>query len=229
MEGLLSELSIFVDESGGQEGHSKYYALTMVFHDQSLAIDEVLARHRQGLINRGLDDLPFHAGPLLNGHERYESLDVRTRKSYFSLFFMDVQHLPISYHTFVYRRSEVGGKDDFIVRMKRDITNLLFDNLRFFQSFDQVKVYYDDGQEIVAKALRGAVEYVLAKNTVMYRKTCAENFVLSQAADMLCTLELTAVKFANKESTRTDEIFFGSAHSFKNNYMKAIKRKRLRC
>ncbi len=45
---------------------------------------------------------------------------------------------------------------------------------------------------------------------------------------MICTLELTACKFRNHESTSTDEKMFGSVSSFKNNYMKAVKRKRLR-
>ena len=44
---------------------------------------------------------------------------------------------------------------------------------------------------------------------------------------MICTLELTAQKFGTHEQTRTDEKFFGSAGSFKNNYMKSLKRKRL--
>lgn len=32
-------LSIFADESGGQNGTSKYYLLTLVFHDQAQTID----------------------------------------------------------------------------------------------------------------------------------------------------------------------------------------------
>ena len=178
-------------------------------------------------MERGLKDIPFHAGPLLNGHDEYESMDFEMRKSFFTLFFIDVQHLPITYHAFLYRRSELGSKEAFIVRMRRDITNLLFDHLEFFQSFDKVKVYYDDGQAIVAKALHSAVEYVLSKESLLYRKTNASDFMLAQAADMLCTLELTAHKFRNKEQTRTDEKMFGNVRSFKNNYMKAIKRKRL--
>lgn len=223
----VGEISIFVDESGGQGGHSKYYALTLVFHDQACGIDEYLAKHRQGLIDRGLADLPFHAGPILNGHDDYEGMDFKTRKSYFNLFFIDVQHLPITYQTFIYKRSELGGKEAFVARMRRDITNLLFDNLSYFQSFDRVKIYYDDGQEIVAKALHAAVEYVLSKQGVLYRTVKASEYMLAQAADMLCALELTAHKFQNKEATRTDEKMFGSASSFKNNYLKAIKRKRL--
>jgi len=75
--------------------------------------------------------------------------------------------------------------------------------------------------------LRTAVEYALSKKSVIYRKTKAPEFFLEQAADMLCTLELTACKYHGREQTSTDEKFFGSAGSFKNNFMKSIKRKRL--
>ena len=121
----------------------------------------------------------------------------------------------------------MGSVEDLTARMKRDITNLLFDELAYFQSFEKVKIYYDDGQEKVAKALHAAVEYVIAKQSILYRRANAEDFTLAQAADMLCALELAAVKFAKGEQTRTDEKMFGSARAFKNNYMKAVKRKRL--
>ena len=83
-----------------------------------------------------------------------------------------------------------------------------------------MKIYYDNGQEIVAHALRGAVEYALSKESVLFRKTNAADFMLAQAADMLCALELTAENYRNKEATRTDIKMFGNAHAFKNNYMK---------
>ena len=44
---------------------------------------------------------------------------------------------------------------------------------------------------------------------------------------MICTLELTAKKYETHETTKTDEKFFGNVGAFKNNYMKALKRKRL--
>lgn len=223
----MSDLSIFVDESGGQNGHSRYYVLTLVFHDQREDIEAVLEEHRRSLGIRGLVDIPFHAGPLMTGHGDYENMDFKTRKTYFSVFFMDLQHLPIRYKSFIYRRSELGDKGDFVARMRRDIVNLMFDRLAYFQSFDNVKIYYDDGQEIVARALHSAAEYALSKIGLMYRKTHATDFILAQAADMLCTLELTAHKFASKKMTRTDVKMFGSARSFKNNYMKAVRRKRL--
>ena len=123
----------------------------------------------------------------------------------FSLFFLTLQHLPITYQSFLYRRSELAGADGLAARMKQDIVNLLFDELEYFQSFDKVKVYYDDGQNMVASALHAAVEYALSKESVLYRKTKSSDFLLSQAADMICTFELTACKFHNHESTRQQE------------------------
>lgn len=223
----LSEISIFVDESGGQDGHSRYYALTLVFHDQADDIMSEIEKYRRGLAVRGLEDIPLHTGPLMTGHDAYEGMGLKDRKGYLTLFFQLLQHLPVRYHTFVYRRSELVGRDAFVARMRRDIVDLIFDNLAYFQSFDEVKVYYDNGQEIVAKALHAAIEYALSKNSLLYRRTRAADYVLEQAADMLCTLELTAEKFRKGEATRTDNKFFGSAHAFKNNYVKAMKRKRM--
>lgn len=223
----MGEASIFVDESGGQGGHSRYYVLTLVFHDQANDIEDDLEKYRQGLRKRGLAEIPFHMGPLMTGHDDYEGLGLETRKGYFSQFFIFLQHLPVRYQSFVYRRSEFSGEEALSARMRRDVTNLLFDNLEYFQSFDNVKLYYDDGQEIVVRALHAAIEYVLSKNGVLYRRTRAADFALEQAADLLCTLELTARKYEEHEQTRTDEKFFGTPRSFKNNYMKIIKRKRL--
>ena len=223
----MAEISIFVDESGGQGGHSKYYALTLVFHDQSCDIAGEIRKYRIGLRAKAVADVPMHAGPLMTGHDQYLNMAIEDRKYYLNQFFLLLQHLPVTYKTFLYRRSEIGDKNAFLNRMRRDITMLLFDNLDCFQSFEQIKVHYDNGQEIVAKALHEAIGYVIGRQSVLYRQTRATDFVLEQAADLLCTLELTAVKFENKEATRTDEKFFGSARAFKKNYLKAIKRKRI--
>ena len=167
----MSEISIFADESGGQGGRSKYYALTLVFHDRSDDIMGEVGKYRRGLATRGLEDIPLHEGPLLTGHDSYEGMDIKDRKGYRTMFFQLLQHLPIRYATFVYRRSELVGDDAFVSRMRRDIVDLVFDNLEYFQAFDEVKVYYDNGQEIVAEALRGAIEYAISKDSLLYRKT----------------------------------------------------------
>ena len=79
--GSLSEISIFADESGGQGGRSKYYALTLVFHDQSDGIMGEVEKYRRGLATRGLEEIPLHAGPLLTGHDSYGAWTSKTGRA----------------------------------------------------------------------------------------------------------------------------------------------------
>ena len=71
---MPSVLSIFADESGEWGKRSEYYLITLVFHDQSKDISLALERYRQSLADYGLPDVPFHAGPLLTGHDAYEGM-----------------------------------------------------------------------------------------------------------------------------------------------------------
>lgn len=55
----MRELSVFVDESGNYGGQSaKYYLVTLVFHDQSASVAEIIYRYEHALRSRGLPDIP---------------------------------------------------------------------------------------------------------------------------------------------------------------------------
>jgi len=225
---LLKELSIFVDESGGQGGHSKYCLMTLVLHDQSNPIDGNLEKYVQSLSVSNLEDIPFHAGPLMNGHGDYENYDLATRKKLFSHFFVFAKSMPFFYKTFTCKRSEVSETEIFVARLRKDLAGFLSDNLGFFQGYDKIKIYYDDGQRMVSRALHRAIDYILSKEAVMYREAHPGDYRLSQIADFVCALELIAIKFENGETTATDEKMFGTSYPyFKRNYLRQIRRKRM--
>ena len=177
------------------------------------------------LAAEGLPDAPFHSEPLLNGHKDYEALDIVQRKRMLVLFSAFVRRLPVSYATFVYRRSEFEDPSRLALRMKRDVSGLLFDRLDYFQSFDEVKVYYDNGQDIVKQALDQSIGFVLSKGVVERRKTSMTDYRLEQVADYFCTLELAAVKYAAGEDGGTYDKFFGGARAFKKSWLKQARRK----
>lgn len=110
--------------------------------------------------------------------------------------------------------------------MQRDVNAFLLEYLGFFQSFDVVKLYYDNGQAIVTSALHAALENALSGGCLLYREAGAFAFALAQAADMLCAVEVTARKFQAHEPTHTEEKMFGNAGSFRKNYLKPLRRKR---
>lgn len=103
-------------------------------------------------------------------------------------------------------------------------TSVLF---LIFQSYDQVKLYCDDGQPAVAHALQAAFEYALSKQAFIHRNSSYHMFRLAQVADYLCAIELTAAKFEHHCETSTDLKFFGGVGSFKKNWLKQARRKLL--
>ena len=137
------------------------------------------------------------------------------------------QRLPISYSTFIYRRSEFSDLNKLMLRMKRDVSDLLFDHLDFFQEFDEVKVCYDNGRDIVKQALDQSIGFVLSKGVVERRKTSMIDYRLEQVADYLCTIELAAVNYGAREAGETYNKFFGKFGPFKKNWLKQARRKRI--
>lgn len=120
----MRDLSIFIDESGDLGETSEYYLLTLVMHDQSDSIDADIERYERSL--------PNHVGPLLNGHDDYELLDISQRRASLSCFRTFTQQLPFKYRTFFYRKSEYADSTDRLSqRMKHDVTLFLFDHLSY--------------------------------------------------------------------------------------------------
>lgn len=227
VEGGLREAAIFLDESGSDGMRDRYYLLTLVVHDQKNDISRDILLYEQSLLAKGLPDIPFHASPLLNGHGRYEGLDLATRKRLLSAFRVFFRHAPVRYHCIALETGHYGTLDDLSAAMRKNIVDFVFARLDFFQAFEKVKVYYDDGQRSIADAVHDALDYALSKESVVYKEASSSNYRLAQIADYLCTMELTALKYRSKASTATDEKFFGSWRQFKKGIKKEMDRKTL--
>ena len=103
---LVLEISLFADESGESGTESKYYLLTLVFHEQDNSISRPIELYENDICTKGLPNIPLHTSPLMNGHDEYAGMDIQDRKRLLQAFFTMFQHLPIKYHTFSYRKSE---------------------------------------------------------------------------------------------------------------------------
>jgi hypothetical protein len=223
----MRELSVFVDESGEYGRESKYYLVTLVFHDQAEDVLDIIGRYERSLLLADLPNIPFHASPLMNGHDDYCDMAMATRKRLLASFYVMLQSMPVRYRTLSYVKSAIGDEATLESRLSRDITALLVDGLSYFQSFDRVKIYYDGGQRVVSKALRESFERVLSREAVVFRPAGATEYRLSQVADFICAIELSAIKYVANEQTSTDEKVFGGVGAFKRNYLKKVRRMRL--
>ena len=135
--------------------------------------------------------------------------------------------IPVTYVTLRYDVADTHSQEELEARIRRDLAALVFDHLDYFQSFDSIAVYYDDGQHAVSAALHDALDFVLARNVADYRDADHGARRLLQAADYICTVERAAMAYDAGLQTRTHERFFGSRRSFMQSYMKQLVRKRL--
>lgn len=215
-----------MDESGEWGKLSEYYLITLVLHVQNATIHAQIERYEQHLKDAGLPDIPFHAGPLFNGHDDYKNLELGERKRLFFAFFTLARNLPFRYVTFAHRKSLFeGSKARFEAQLKRDLADFFLEHLDELQSYESIKIYYDDGQPVVTNALKASIGYALSKKAVVYRNAQPRDYRLEQVADLMCTVELTALKFEGNEATATDRKMFRNWRDFRKNYLRVLRNK----
>ena len=223
----MAELSIFCDESGEQAQRSPYYLLTLVFHEQDDDLGPAIAGYERSLAVKGLPDIPLHTAPLLNGIGPYAGLDFKTRLSLLSSFRVLLHNLPIKYKTFVFENKTLRGPRLLESAMRKSLVLFFFEYLNYLQQFSQVKFYYDDGQQIVKRSVRDALEYALSRRVLTYRRDAYAEYRLAQAADFICTVELVALRYGIGAPSATDCKAFGSGRDFRRNVLRDVRRKAL--
>ena len=222
----MKVLSVFVDESGDfgeYETHSPYYIVSMVLHDQSFDISDQIDR-----FNRELDQLGFHGHvvhtePLIRREEDYRNLSPNERRTLFTKLFYFSMSCSISYKTFLYYKSEYDDLFKLQGRMARDLSSFIRNNLDFFQSFDSVILYYDNGQH----QLNSILNTVLATELSGYdaRKAFPLDYKLFQVADMLCTLRMLEEKIKENMLSKSDLLIFHNQRTLRKDFIKPIKKK----
>jgi hypothetical protein len=220
-------LSVFVDESGdyGEYNyHSPYYIVTMVFHDQSINIDENISMLDQTISLLDLPNKTIHMGPLIRREGEYRNYPRDLRIKAFRRMFAFAQKTDYKYQTFVVEKKQIGNRLEWNARLTKEIGTFIKEQLAFFTDYDRIIIYYDSGQSeltgiivTIFNTLLANIEFRLAKPT---------DYKLLQVADLICTLELLSHKIDAKSLSTSELSFFESPRVMKKNYLKIIEKKR---
>ncbi len=89
--------------------------------------------------------------------------------------------------------------------MARDLGAFLSEGLPFFQSFDRIIVYYDNGQKEVTNLVNAVFNSFLDADV---RKVRPCDHCPFQAADMACAVELLDAKLSDDTLGRSDLEFW---------------------
>lgn len=106
----------------------------------------------------------------------------------------------------------------------KEISGFIRSHYEDFLDFDDVKIYYDNGQVEVSKIL-SSVFNALLPNPI-FRKVMPSEYKLFQVADLLCTLELVKLKLENNMFSKSEMPFFGNIRDLKKNYLKPLDKKK---
>ena len=223
----MKELSIFVDESGdfGEYAqHAPYYIITMVFHDQSNDISTNINILNNALRQIGYgDEQAVHTEPLIRREPPYQYFQPNERRAIFSKLYYFTLNCDIKYKSFVFKKVEYENSFKLEARMARELSQFIRENLSYFQSFEKVILYYDNGQHELNRILNTVLATQLADYDV--RKVIPNEYRLFQVADLICTLELLKTKMEHGKLSNSEERIFHSKRDLKKDFLKGIQKK----
>ena len=222
----MKELSIFIDESGDfgdYSFHSPYYIITMVFHNQTEDIQKQIKHLDMELSYLGLNNLCIHTGPIIRKEEVYKEMDVFERRRIFNKMMAFIRSIDIRYKCFFIEKKHIGDVVEATGKLSKQISQFIRNHYDDFLSFDDVKLYYDNGQVEVSKLL-ASVFNALLQNPV-FRKVLPSDYKLFQVADFICTMELVKLKLENNQFSKSEMNFFGNIRDLKQNYLKHLNKK----
>ncbi|MBQ3265148.1 MAG: hypothetical protein IJH07_05165 [Ruminococcus sp.] len=144
------------DESGDfgpYEPHSPYYQVAMVLHDQSVDITEAVDAMDAHLKYLGYPFHAIHTGPLIRRESVYANDLTEDRKRLFNALFHFTRRLDIKYLCPKIKKSDCSDVIDMTGKLSKAIRNSLSEHNDFWNGFDKVIVYYDNGQVELTKIL----------------------------------------------------------------------------
>ena len=221
----MKELSIFIDESGdfGEYAHhSPYYIISMVFHNQYEDIRPAIIKLNNELAFLNLNNTCIHTGPIIRKEEIYENLSVKERRQIFNKMVAFIRQINIRYKCFCINKKHIQDVVEATGKLSKQISQFIRDHYEDFLSFDDVKIYYDNGQVEVSKIISSVFNSLLPNP--IFRKVMPSEYKLFQVADLLCTMELIKLKLENNMFSKTESIFFGNVRSLKKNYLKHLNK-----
>ena len=224
----MKELSVFIDESGdfGEiTERPAYYLVTLLFHDQKNDIASNVKRLEDSTKNSGFDFEYIHTGPVIRREEVFPGLSIDERRKLLFKMLNFIISSPITYEVAVVNRKEAPDKISLSGRLGREISNVIEKHKAFFDSFDKIIVYYDNGQ-IELGAILNTVFSIHFSN-VEFRKAEPQKYRLLQAADFICSMELLRIKKNENRLSKSEQQFFYKPQELKKTFFKAVDKKRL--
>jgi len=169
-------------------------------------------------------DHAIHTGPIIRRVSTYENMRIDERKQIFNRIFYFTRTVDISFETLVVEKKMISERIELNAQLSKMLAAFLTSNLAYFNSFDRLIIYYDNGQTELTNILVSVFSTIFGH--VEFRKVIPYDYRLFQSADLICTLQLLQLKMEKHNLTKSELSFFKSERDLKKQYLTLLKDKR---
>ncbi len=221
----MKRLNIFVDETGefgfGKKS-SLLYGISFTFHEQDDDIIPELNKLNDKLNKIGYTDM-IHMADLIMKRGDYSDFNIEQRKSIFYAIYQFSRRIPVKYHTIIIDKKYASTKQILRHKLSSEINNMIRDHEQYFNKFDKIVMYYDNGQETLGIMLETIFErFAGFEHKINFNHKEKRLF---QVSDMLTYLDKYDYKYKNHMSfTKGDKFFFSTEEMRK--ILKELNKKR---
>ncbi|MDD7151222.1 MAG: hypothetical protein SOT91_05855 [Bacilli bacterium] len=205
----MKRLNIFVDETGEfgfGNGASELYGVSFTFHEQNNDIMLELNKLNDRLYNIGYTDM-LHIADLIMKRGDYSKFPIAKRKSIFNSIYQFSRRIPVKYKTIIIDKKYTDNSRVLKQKLSLEINNMVKEHERYFNKFDMIIMYYDNGQEVLGTILDAIFSrYKGFEHRVEFDHKEKRLF---QVSDMLTYIDKYNYKYKNKMSfTKSEQYFF---------------------
>jgi len=216
----MKRLNIFIDESGDfgfVEGSSELYAVSFTIHESEDSITNELQYLNESLNKQHYNGM-LHLAYLIAKRDEYSSFTLEQRQKIFWTIFNFARKVPVKLKTIILDKRYMNSKSQLNKAISIEVSKFINENKEYFDSFDKIVIYYDNGQETLATIL----DIVFATNEKVERRIEFDHIKkrLFQVSDMLTFIDKLDYKYHNNMLFTKAERYF-----FTNKEIEYIKRK----
>ena len=221
----MKRLNIFIDETGEfgfDKGSSELYGVSFTFHEQQDDIMVELNKLNKRLREIGYTEM-IHMADLIMNRKEYKSFDIKKRKSIFNSIYQFSRRIPVKYKTIIIDKRYTDNRTVLRQRISMEINKMIKENETYFERFDKIVMYYDNGQEVLGTILDSIFCWFDGfEHRVDFDHKEKRLF---QVSDMLTFVDKYDYKYKNKIPFTEGEKYFFSVEDIRR-VLKELNKKR---
>lgn len=181
------------------------YIVSFVFYEGDDISDDI------AFLNEKLKTLGHknmvHTALLVARKNEYNKYSLERRKNIFYALFNFARKVKVKFNSFVIDKRYINSKSQLKRKIKEEINDFLRENHKYLESFDEVTVYYDNGQKDLGNII--ATSFSAFSNSRIISVFNHDEERLFQVADMLTVIDKYDFKIRHKIMlTNSEKNFF---------------------